>query len=219
MSFDSNFVRKVVTIALERIEKTPFVKIGVSNRHLHIDRGDLDALFGKNYSLHPIKELLPGQFACDETVTVRGESKKSKKSKERSDIQKVRILGPIREKTQLEIALTDSFALGVPVPVNESGDLKGAGTVLIENPLNGSCIERTCAIAALRHIHLTPDFARKFGLIDKQFVTVECDGRRKMMFGNVLIRVSPDFRDEMHIDTDEANAALIRNGEYAKIIV
>jgi putative phosphotransacetylase len=160
--------------------------------------------------LTPIKELLPGQYACGETVTVIGK---------KSSARNVRILGPTRGQTQLEVSITDGFVLGVPTPVNESGNLSGAGSVIIENPLNGARIERTCAIAALRHIHLTVDYARKYGFEDKQFVEVEFDGRRKAKLGNVLIRVSPDFRDEMHIDTDEANAVCARDGEYARIIL
>ncbi|MDR1649361.1 MAG: phosphate propanoyltransferase [Synergistaceae bacterium] len=202
-------VSKIAAAVLEKIETTPFVKIGVSNRHLHVSREDLDALFGKGYSLTPVKELLPGQYACGETVTVTGK---------KSSVQKVRILGPVRGQTQLEISVTDGFVLGVPAPVNESGNLSGAGSVVIENPLNGARIEKTCAIAALRHIHLTVEYARKYGLRDKQFVEAEFDGCRKAKLGGVLIRVSPDFRDEMHIDTDEANAVFARDGEYARII-
>ena len=205
----SKIATAVLLKCIEKIETTPFIKIGVSNRHLHVSREDLDALFGKDHALTPIKELLPGQYACGETVTIIGP---------KSSAQKVRILGPTRDQTQLEISTTDSFVLGVPAPVNVSGNLSGAGSVIIENPLNGAQIERTCAIVAIRHIHLTVDYARKYGFQDKQWVEVEFDGCRKARLGNVLVRVAPDVRDEMHIDTDEANAVYTRDGEYARII-
>jgi putative phosphotransacetylase len=206
---DADLIKRIAEEVANRLENTPYVKVGVSNRHIHISRPDLDALFGENYSLTPIKELLPGQYACEETVSIIGAKGK---------ISRVRILGPIRRETQLEISLTDGFALGVQAPVNESGNLEGAGTVLVENPANGAKIERKCAITALRHIHLTPEFARAHKLRDKQTVSVEFDGTRPLILGGVLIRVSSDFRDEMHIDTDEANAASAKNGDYGRII-
>jgi putative phosphotransacetylase len=180
----------------------------------------LDALFGEGRELTPRKDLLPGQYACDETVTIRGPKGK---------LERVRILGPVRKVTQVEISLTDSFTLGVRVPVNESGTLTGAASVMIENPENGVRIRRACAIAALRHVHLSLEFAAKYGLRDKQIVSLafEPEGLgsdkrkrpRPLIFGGVLLRVSSEFTDEIHIDTDEANAGGIVNGDFGRIIV
>jgi putative phosphotransacetylase len=215
-TLDSVRQSEAVKRAVDKYTNNPFVKVGVSNRHLHVSREDLDALFGEGRALTPRKDLLPGQYACDETVTIRGPKGK---------LERVRILGPIRKATQVEISLTDSFTLGVRVPVNESGNLTGAGSVVIENPENGARIERTCAIAALRHVHLSLEFAARHGLRDKQIVSLafEPEGMNKkarpLIFGGVLLRVSSDFTDEIHIDTDEANAGGIVNGDFGRIIV
>lgn len=203
-------VRKIVEKTIETFEREPFVKIGVSNRHIHISRVDLELLFGEGYELTPVKELLPGQYACSETVAVIGP---------KGRFERVRVLGPVRGESQLELSLTDGFVLGVTLPVNESGNLNGAAFIVVENQANGARIERRCAIAALRHVHLTPDFARRHALRDKQVVSVACDGVRAVVYDNVLLRVSKDFVDEMHIDTDEANAGGIRTGDYGKILL
>ena len=202
-------LRQIIIDTVKEIESVPYVKVGVSNRHIHLSQEDADILFGKGYKLTPIKGLLPGQFACAETVTLSGK---------KGAPLKARILGPARSATQAELSVTDGFAMGLDVPVNESGDLSGAETVAIQNPENGVTIERKCAIAALRHVHLTPEFAEKFGLKDKQMVSVEFEGQRGLVLGNVLLRVSRDFTDEMHIDLDEANTGLIKNGDLGKII-
>lgn len=207
---DRNRLKKIITETAAELERLPFVEAGVSNRHIHMSRADMDILFGAGYRLTPVKNLLPGQYASSDTVTVTGG---------KGRIEKVRVLGPERSETQIELSVTDGFTLGIPLPVNESGDLSGAGSVVIENPLNGARIERSCAIAALRHIHLTPEFAGRYGLSDKQYVSVEFQGRRGLVFNNVLLRVSRNFRDEMHVDTDEANAGKISTGDLGKIIV
>lgn len=206
---DAGKLRKIIVETINEYERGPYITAGVSNRHLHLSRGDLELLFGAGYELTPVKELLPGQYSSTDTLTVA-----SKKGR----LERVRVLGPVRSATQLEISVTDSFALGVEAPVNESGNLQGAATVVIENPLNGASIERACAIAALRHVHLTPEFAARHGLRDKQMVSVEFSGVRAVVFGNVLLRVSKDFFDTMHIDTDEANAGGIKSGDVGKII-
>lgn len=206
---DADKLRKIIVETISEHERGPYVTTGVSNRHLHLSRGDLEILFGTGYELTPVKELLPGQYSSTDTLTVAG-----KKGK----LERVRVLGPVRSSTQLEISVTDSFAIGVQAPVNESGNLRDAATVVIENPLNGARIERACAIAALRHVHLTPEFAARHGLRDKQTVSVEFSGVRAVVFGNVLLRVSKDFFDAMHIDTDEANAGGIKSGDVGKII-
>ncbi|MDR1649696.1 MAG: phosphate propanoyltransferase [Synergistaceae bacterium] len=203
-------LREAVKKAVDKYTKSPYVKVGVSNRHIHISREDLDELFGKGRALTPRKELLPGQFACDETVTIIGRKNR---------LERVRILGPVRKATQVEISLTDAFTLGVRAPVNESGNLTGAASVIIENPDNGARIKRACAIAALRHVHLSLEFAAKYGLRDGQLVSLAFEGPRALTFGGVLVRVSGDFTDEIHLDTDEANAGRIGNGDFGKIII
>lgn len=207
---DQERLKKIIVDAINEVRGAPFVTTGVSNRHIHLSRADLDILYGSGYELTPVRDLQPGQYACNETVAVSGPKGK---------FPGVRILGPVRKLTQLEVSLSDTFALGVPCPVNESGNLSGAGRVRITNPANGTSIERDCAIVAIRHIHLTPETAAKFGLKDRQVVSLEYNtGNRRLVFGDVLLRVSENFADEIHIDTDEANAGAIKNGDLGLII-
>jgi len=202
-------LKQIIAETIAEIDKIPFVPVLVSNRHVHLSGEDVDTLFGAGYQLTPIKELLPGQFACEETLTVSGE---------KGSLKRVRVLSPIRPETQVEISLTDSFTIGVRTPVNESGNLKGAGQVILENPLNSARIERKCAIVAQRHIHLTPKFAEKHALSTGQVVSVEVGSPRGNVYRDVLVRVSKDFENVVHIDTDEANAGMIKNGDLGRII-
>jgi putative phosphotransacetylase len=203
-------LQTIIAGVVRQFMSMPYIKVGVSNRHLHLSQADLEALFGAGYKLTPSKELQPGQFACDETVTAAGPKGK---------LEKVRILGPVRKDTQFEMSLSDTFTIGVSCPVNESGSLCGAGTVKLINPLNSKEIERPCGIVALRHIHLRPETAERFDLKDKQIVSLAFDnGVRDTTFGKVLLRVSPDYEDEIHLDTDEANAGCIKNGDFGLII-
>jgi len=208
---DNVKLNQLVIKTVEAFLKTPLVPVGVSNRHIHLSQKDLEELFGKGYTLTPTKPLQPGQFACQETVKVTGA---------KDSFGKVRILGPVRKETQLEISMTDSFTLGINAPVCESGELKNAVTVTVENPENGVRISRACAIIALRHIHLTPEFAARHNLQDKQMASMEFEsGNRSICFKDVLLRVSPNYHDEIHIDTDEANAGGIKNGDLGRIII
>jgi putative phosphotransacetylase len=203
-------LQTIIAGVIREFESMPYIKIGVSNRHLHLSQADLEALFGAGYKLTPTKELQPGQFACEETVTVAGPKGK---------LERVRILGPVRKDTQFEMSLSDTFAIGVPCPVNESGNLRNAGTVKIINPLNCKEIESPSAIVALRHVHLCPETAERFDLKDKQIVSLSFDnGVRDTTFGRAFLRISPDFEDEIHLDTDEANAGCIKNGDFGLII-
>jgi putative phosphotransacetylase len=203
------YLKYIITETITEFDKIPFIPVMVSNRHIHLSAKDTALLFGDGYSLNCIKDLLPGQCACQETVSVIGP---------KGTLEKVRVLAPVRQETQLEVSLTDSYKLGIGVPVNESGNLSGAGIVVLKNPLNSSRIERKCAIAAKRHIHLSPQYAEKHGLSDGQSVSIEIEGPRSIVFRGVLLRVSRDFTDEMHIDTDEANASLVKNGDIGRII-
>ncbi|HQQ17689.1 MAG TPA: phosphate propanoyltransferase [Fervidobacterium sp.] len=183
---------------------------GVSNRHVHLSREDLDLLFGKGYALTPTKDLgQPGQFACKEMVTIVGP---------KGSIENVRILGPERKDTQIEISLTDAFKLGIMPPVRDSGDIEGTPGITIIGP-NGKLEKEKGVIIAKRHVHMHPSDAEKFGVKDKDIVKVIVEnGDRKLIFDDVLIRVSEKFALEFHVDTDEANAALLKTGDIVYIV-
>ncbi len=183
---------------------------GVSNRHVHLSREDLDLLFGRGYTLTPTKDLgQPGQFACKEMVTIVGP---------KGSIENVRILGPERKDTQIEISLTDAFKLGIMPPVRDSGDIEGTPGITIIGP-NGKLEKEKGVIIAKRHVHMHPSDAEKFGVKDKDIVKVIVEkGDRKLIFDDVLIRVSEKFALEFHVDTDEANAALLKTGDVVYIV-
>lgn len=184
--------------------------IGISNRHLHLTQEHVEILFGKGYELQKLKDLSqPGQYACKETVTIIGPSMRS--------IEGVRVLGPVRPQTQVEISRTDSFTLKVKPPVRESGKITGSAPVTIVGPKGVVTISEGCIIAN-RHIHMSLDDGARFGVKDCDYVTVELNGERRTTFYDVQIRVHKDFRLEMHIDTDDANAAGVKNGDKAVII-
>ena len=186
------------------------VMVETSARHVHLSKGHIEALFGKGAELTKKRELSqPGQFACEERVTVVGEKK---------SIPNVIVLGPARAQTQVEVSLTDVRTLGVFAPVRESGNLVGSGACKLVGPCGEVEISEG-VIAAKRHIHLDPATAEKFGVADKQNVFVKIETpERTTIFGDVVIRVSPNYVPAMHIDTDEANAAGVYGGEYGKIL-
>ena len=190
-------------IAIVMEKKVP---VGVSARHIHLSQEHIEILFGEGYQLTEFKPLSqPGQYAANETVAVVGP---------KGSFPKVRILGPA---TQLEVSRTDSFALGVKAPVRESGDTAGSAGITIQGPAGEVTIEEGVIIAA-RHIHFHTSDAEKWNISDKQKLRVRVGGERGVVFENVIARVSPDFALDMHIDTDEANAAAINNGDIAEII-
>ncbi len=205
------FVALVTRLVVEELEKFQrSVPIGVSNRHIHLDRADMDILFGQDSELTFKKELgQPGQYAAEETVTLHGP---------KGELGRVRVLGPLRSASQMEISVTDGFALGVRPPIRESGKIEGTPGLTIVGP-KGTIEKDTGTIAALRHIHLDPETAQRIGVRDKQMVKVEIGGLRGGILHNVLIRVSEQFAPEMHIDVDEANAFGVKNGDRAYIIV
>ena len=186
------------------------VKIGLSNKHLHLSEEHIEALFGKGHQLTPTKPLVqPGQFACVEKVTVVGPKGEMKMS----------ILGPERKADQVEISLTDARKLGIAAPVRESGDIEGTPGCKLVGPAGE--IEIECGvIAAKRHIHLDPKTAEEFGLKDKQIVSVKVGENtgRALTFGDVVIRVSENYAPAMHIDTDESNAACLGGTVDGEII-
>lgn len=213
MEYDASLVAEIVKQVVEQYggESTEdTVPVGVSNRHIHLSKEDLETLFGKGYELTPIKDLSqPGQFACKEQLTIIGPSLRS--------IEGVRVLGPVRSRSQVEISRTDSFTLKVKPPVRESGDINDSAPITIVGPKGIVSLKEGCIIAN-RHIHMSIEEGKAFGLNDGDSVTVEVNGERRTTFYDVQVRVHKDFRLEMHIDTDDANAAGIGNGAKVKII-
>ena len=186
------------------------VPVGVSNRHIHLTKEDMETLFGAGYELTPIKDLSqPGQYACKETLTIVGPSMRP--------IENVRVLGPLRKKSQVEISLTDSFVLKVKPPVRESGNLVGSSPIRIVGPKGVVELSEGCIIAN-RHIHMSPAEAEVFGIKDGETVTVDVEGKRRTRWYDVQVRVHKDFRLEMHVDTDDANSAGIGNGFKVKVV-
>jgi len=185
------------------------IPVGVSNRHVHLSQSDLESLFGKGAELHVMKQLKqPGQFAAEETVTLRGP---------KGIFKKVRVLGPVRPDSQVEISKTDGFALGVSAPVRESGVLDGTPGITLEGPLGTLELPRG-VIVAQRHIHLSEEQAAGWGVKDKDIVCVETSGTRGCILKNVVVRVSDRFEAEMHVDIDEANACEMKNDDIIKIM-
>jgi acetate kinase len=186
----------------EACRKQPIL-IEVSAHHIHLAQKDVEALFGPGHQLTKHADLSqPGQFACKEQLTIVGP---------KGRIERVRVLGPTRKATQVEIAMTEQFKLGIYPPIRESGDIEGSPGCTLEGPAGSVQIDKG-VICALRHIHMTPADALRYGLKDKCTVRVRVPGDREMVFGDVRIRVDPNFALAMHIDTDEANAANLRNG-------
>ena len=204
------FVREITRLVVEALQEQQRLErstpIGVSNRHIHLDRADMDALFGPGSEL-TVKKMLgqPGQYAAEETVTIRGP---------KGEMSRVRVLGPLRKETQVEISIADGFVLGVKPPVRESGQLEDSPGIEIIGP-KGSVKKERGVIAALRHIHMTPDIARRLGYRDGQYVQTRIEGLRGALLCNVLVRVSEKYALEMHIDVEEANALGVKNGDRA----
>ncbi len=214
MAYDAKLVQEVVSRVMAAVGPTGAadntVPVGVSNRHIHLSAADLATLYGEGYELTPIKDLSqPGQFACKETLTIIGPSLRP--------IENVRVLGPVRKASQVEISRTDSFVLKVKPPVRESGDIVGSAPITIVGPKGVVTLKEGCIIAN-RHIHMSEEEGVAFGLKDGDYVTVEANGERRTTFYDVQVRVNKAFRLEMHIDTDDANAAGIGNGAKVKVI-
>jgi putative phosphotransacetylase len=227
MEYSAATVSEMVKRVLAELEKAPTaqpksessvsapsageVPVGISNRHIHLSKADLETLFGAGYELTPIKELSqPGQYACKETLTLVGPSMRA--------IENVRVLGPLRKTSQVEISKTDSFTLKVKPPVRESGKTEGSAPVIIVGPKGIVSLKEGCIIAN-RHIHMSPDDAAKFNVTDGQYIDVDVNsGTRRTRWFDVQIRVHPQFRLEMHVDTDDANAVGIGNGSTVTVV-
>ena len=197
------------TLKTAETEDPSVVPVGISNRHLHLSQADLDALFGEGYQMTKIKDLSqPGQFACKETVTICGP---------KGAMEGVRILGPVRSKTQVEILAGDCFKLGVTAPSRLSADLQGTPGITIVGP-KGSVQTGEGLIVAQRHIHMTPQDAQRIGVHDGQNVSIQIDGPRGGIYSNGAVRATETSALECHIDTEEANAMNVKPVTKIKII-
>ena len=225
MDSNATVVAEMVKRVLAELEKTPSsapvapaagmsdgeIPVGISNRHIHLNKADLETLFGAGYELTPMKDLSqPGQYACKETLTLIGPSMRA--------IEGVRVLGPLRSSSQVEISRTDSFTLKVKPPVRESGSLDGSAPIIIVGPKGVVALKQGCIIAN-RHIHMHTDDAVKFGVSDGDSIDVDVNGgSRRTRWFDVQVRVSPKFALEMHVDTDDANAVGIGNGARVSVV-
>lgn len=206
-------ITKMVLQAMEstKANKPEFkVPVGISARHIHLTQEHVEKLFGKGYQLTKKKELMGGQFASNEQCTIVGLKLRA--------IENVRILGPVRKESQVEISATDARTLGIKAPTRQSGDIAGSAPIALVGPKGAIYLEEGCIVAA-RHIHLCPEDAKTAGLKDNDFVTVRMGNERGALLDNVKIRVHESFTTEMHIDTDEANACQVKQDELAAIIL
>ena len=187
------------------------VTVGLSNKHVHLCKEHIDILFGEGHVLTPIKDLSqPGQFACDEKVDLVGPKR---------TIKGVRILGPARKETQVEISLADGFTLGINgLPIRDSGKTEGTPGIKLVGPKGEVELDKG-VIAASRHIHMHTSDAEKYGLKDKDLVSVKVGGLRGLVFDNVLIRVNEEYALDMHLDVEEGNAAGLKNGDEVEVIM
>ena len=214
---DNSNVELITKMVLEAVEKKKaaqseagfLVPIGVSARHIHLTQEHVEILFGEGYHLTKFKELMGGQFASNEKVTIVGLKLRA--------IENVRVLGPVRKNTQVEISATDAISLGVKAPIRESGNIAGSAPIAIIGPKGAVYLNEGC-IVAKRHIHMAPKDAMAGGVHDGDIVSVKADNERGTIFNNVQIRVDDSFTLEMHIDTDEANAAQIKSGDTVRIV-
>lgn len=210
MELNAAAIAAAVMKALQEQTGEGTIPVGVSNRHIHLTRQDVETLFGKGYSLTPLKDLSqPGQYACKEQLTIVGPSLRP--------IEKVRVLGPERKASQVEISRTDAYLLKVKPPVRESGKIAGSAPITIIGPKGVVTLSEGCIIAN-RHIHMSPEDGARFGLKDNDYVTVDAFGERRTRFFDVQVRVDPNFRLEMHLDTDDANAAGLASGAKVAIV-
>lgn len=210
-----NEVERITRMVLQTIENAKenenrmTVPVGVSARHIHLTQEDVEKLFGAGYQLTKKKDLMGGQFAANEQCTIVGLKLRA--------IENVRILGPVRKKSQVEISATDARTLGVNAPLRQSGDTAGSAPIALVGPKGVVYLNEGCIVAA-RHIHMTPAEAAAASLHDGDYVSVKMGNERGAVLDHVKIRVDESFSLEMHIDTDEANACQVRQGDCATIV-
>lgn len=185
------------------------IPVGISNRHVHLSPEHVELLFGPGYSLTRAKDLSqPGQFTCQETVTIVGP---------KGVLEKVRVLGPSRGRSQVEISISDCFKLGVKAPIRDSGDLEGSASITIVGPAGSVTVPEGCIISN-RHIHMHTSDAARLGLRNGDRVSVRAKGPRSVTYSEVLVRVSDNYRLEIHLDMDEANAVGLKNGDLVELL-
>lgn len=212
---DEKTIERITKLALEAMQEQQSAKkgflvpVGVSARHVHLTQEHVEALFGAGHVLHPKKTLMGGQFAAEECVTIVGLKLRA--------IENVRVLGPCRKQSQVEVSATDALRLGVKAPIRESGKLSGSAPIAIVGPCGAVYLQEGCIIA-MRHIHMSPEDAKAAGVKDGDIVSVRADNERATIFDRVLIRVNENFTLEMHVDTDEANACKIKTGDTVRIL-
>ncbi len=183
--------------------------IALSNRHLHLSQEHIEALFGKGHELKPSKDLSqPGQYACEEKVDIAGP---------KGTLKGVRVLGPARKETQVEVSLADARALGVKAPIRDSGAIENSPGAKLIGPAGEVDLEKGVIVAS-RHIHMSMEDAEKFGVKDMEIVDVATEGERAVVFKKVLVRANPNFALEMHVDLEEGNAAGVANGDLVELI-
>lgn len=211
MEINISAVAEAVLKALENgSSMSGDIPVGISNRHIHLSKEHVEVLFGKGYELTPFKDLSqPGQYACKEQLTIVGPSLRP--------IEKVRVLGPVRPASQVEISRTDAYVLKVKPPVRESGKISGSAPITIIGPKGTVTLNEGCIIAN-RHIHMSIEEGERFGVKDNEYVDIDAFGERRTRFFDVQVRVHKDFRLEMHLDTDDANAAGLSNGSMVSIV-
>ncbi len=206
------YIARLVTEVLCKKDyetKGYMVPIGISARHVHLTQEHVEILFGKGYKLTRKKDLMGGQFAANEEVTIVGTKLRA--------IENVRVLGPVRTKSQVEISKTDSYKLGIGVPVRESGDVAGSAPIALVGPKGTVYLQEGCIIAR-RHVHMSPGDAKASGQKDRNIVSVKVENERGTIFNHVQVRVDERFTLEMHIDADEANGAGIQSGDMGYLL-
>ena len=202
-------VNQLVDTIVQALKKELFIEVEASGRHVHLSRADVDTLFGVGYKLTPVKELSqPGQYACSERVTISGP---------KGSIKNVVVLGPERKASQVEVSLTDALALGIKAPIRQSGDITGTPEITVSNGDKEVKLSQGL-IVAKRHMHITPEDAQRFHVTDGEIVKVKVFGARPLIFDDLVVRVSKDFRTYIHIDYDEANACGFTKGTLGMII-
>ncbi|WP_072830548.1 phosphate propanoyltransferase [Clostridium collagenovorans] len=208
----NNKIDYIVGEILERINQCKdedTILVEASGRHVHLSKKDVETLFGEGYELTKKRDLSqPGQYLCEEKVMVIGP---------RGVLQAVSVLGPARAETQVELSKSDAVSVGINAPVRMSGDIKNSGSCIIATQKAAIKLEEG-VIAAMRHIHITPEDAEKFNVANGEIVGIELQGERGLIFNKVAVRVSPKFNTAIHLDYDEANACGFTNGIRAKII-
>ena len=211
MTKDTDFIRTISDSIKNEIYKRKIIMVEISARHVHLSAKDLEIIFGKNSSLHSKRDLSqPGQYLSEERVNLMGP---------KSEIKNVAILGPVRNNTQVELSISDARLLGIKdITINESGYLKGAGSVVISGK-NGSIEAKNSVIVAKRHVHLREKDAEEWNIENGQIVKVKVYGARSLIFDEVVARVSDKFMPAMHIDFDEANACGLLSQGYGEIIL